>query len=157
LGELAGLVEVSAPARLLRQSLWLYPLVNVLHLVGIALLFGAIAVLDLRLLGLWRRLAIGELAGVALPVAVAGLILSLLSGPLLFSVEAQDYVANPFFWAKLAAIALALLNVLLLHRSAAWRAAGQGRDTSIRLALAGAASLACWLVAIAAGRLIAYW
>jgi hypothetical protein len=158
LGELASLIEASAPARLLRQGLWLYPFVSILHVLGIALLFGAIAVLDLRLLGLWRRLPVPELARLALPVAVTGLALALLSGPLLFSVEAQDYIANPFFWSKLTAVALGLLNVLLLHRSAAWRrAAGEGNGSSARLRLGGAASLACWLVAIAAGRLIAYW
>ncbi len=157
MGELAGLIEASAPARLLRQGLWLYPFVSILHVLGVALLFGAIAVLDLRLLGLWRRLPVPELAGLALPVAVTGLALALLSGPLLFSVEAQDYIVNPFFWSKLTVVVLGLLNVLLLHRSAAWRAAGEGNGSSARLRLGGVASLACWLVAIAAGRLIAYW
>ena len=157
-GEAAAWLEASLLARTLRGGVWLYPLVNLAHLLGIALLFGAVSVLDLRLVGLWRRVPLGGLAEATIPVAVAGFVLAVLSGAAMVTVQARDYAANPFLWAKFGAVALAGLNALLLHRSRAWAEAGGAQGAgSRRLALAGLASLACWLAAVAAGRMIAYW
>ena len=58
----------------LRRSHWVYPIVNTGHIVGLALLFGAIVPLDLRLIGLWPMVSIGSLARMLLPVAIAGLV-----------------------------------------------------------------------------------
>ena len=53
-----GAIEMSALGVAMRQSLWLYPIVEIVHLAGIALLFGSIAILDLRLLGLSRAIPV---------------------------------------------------------------------------------------------------
>ncbi|MBY0297124.1 MAG: DUF2214 domain-containing protein [Methylobacterium sp.] len=153
IGEAAAWLQATALAQTLRASAWLYPLVNLTHLLGIALLFGAIAALDLRLLGVWRGVPLEALARPLVPVAGAGLGLALATGPLLLTVQAVDYAANPLLYAKFAAIGVGLVNIALLHRRAAWRAEAGGP----RLRAAGLVSLASWLGAIAAGRLIAYW
>lgn len=142
-------------ARALKSGPWVYPLVNLAHLLGVALLLGAIAALDLRLMGLWQDAPVPALARATVPVAGAGLALALLTGPALLTVRATEYVENPFLWTKFGAVALGLANLAALRRSAAWRnvAAGGGR----RLAVAGAVSLAAWLSAVSAGRMIAYW
>lgn len=152
MGAFAAWLQATAPAQLIGDSVWLYPAVNVAHVLGVALLFGAIAVLDLRLLGLWRA---SSLDAVARPVRVAGfgLAAALLSGVALFAAQATDYVDNPFLYAKFAAIALALLNLALLHRSGAL---ARGRETA-GLRAAGGLSLLLWLAAVSLGRLIAYW
>lgn len=136
----------------LRESYLVYPLVNALHIVGIALLFGAIVPLDLRLAG-WRReaSAVDGLSRLLLPVAVFGFLLAALAGLLLFATDARAYAASPLFQAKLLLIALALANALALRR-VDWRNAGSSR----RVALAGAASVILWLGAILLGRLIGY-
>ena len=136
----------------LRESYLVYPLVNALHIVGIALLFGAIVPLDLRLAG-WRReaSAVAGLSRLLLPVAVFGFLLAALAGLLLFATDARAYAASPLFQAKLLLIALALANALALRR-VDWRNAGSSR----RVALAGAASVILWLGAILLGRLIGY-
>ena len=149
-------------ARFLRSGPWLYPLVNLAHVFGIALLVGAIAVLDLRLVGLWPDVPIAALARTTVPVAGAGLALALVTGPALFAVRATEYVENPFLWVKFGAVAVALANLGALHGSAAWRGNGGGEASRPhrrrrRLALAGAVSLAAWLAAVSAGRMIAYW
>lgn len=155
--ELPRWIEGSAVATTLSTSAWAYPLVNVVHILGVALLFGAIAVLDLRLLGLWSTLPVTVLARPAVSIAASGFGIAAISGAALFTVEATDYVRNPLFAVKLAAIALAVINLLLLHRSPAWRWRATVTSPAKRLAFAGGASLGCWLIAIASGRLIAYW
>lgn len=155
MADVAVWLEASLVARALKSGPWVYPLVNLAHLLGVALLLGAIAALDLRLMGLWQNPPVPALARVTVPVAGAGLALALLTGPALLTVRATEYVENPFLWTKFGAVALGLANLAALRRSAAWRsgAAGGGR----RLAVAGAVSLAAWLSAVSAGRMIAYW
>jgi hypothetical protein len=121
--------------------------------LGIALLVGAIVVLDLRLLGAWRSAPVAALARPTVAVAAAGLAIALLSGVALLCVQATEYAANPFLYIKFAAILVGLLNLALLRRAGDWT---QNRFAR-RRAVAGALSLAAWLTALTAGRLIAYW
>jgi hypothetical protein len=158
LADLAVWIEGSLLAKFLRSGPWLYPLVNLAHLLGIALLVGAIAALDLRLVGFWPDTPIAPLARITVPVAAAGLAMAILTGPALFVVRATEYVENPFLWAKFGAVALGLANLVALHGSAAWRSEGHRPPRfRRRLALAGGVSLAAWIAAVSAGRMIAYW
>lgn len=152
-------LEASALGEWMRTSgPWTYALVNTAHVLGIALLFGAVAVLDLRLLGVWRGVPLEALARPASAVAATGLAAALPSGLLLLSTQAVEYEANPFFWIKLAAAGLGVLNLLLLRRTPGWRSLqDRERGPSRALVTGGAVSLACWLTAVVAGRLIAYW
>lgn len=155
MADIAVWLEASLVARALKSGPWVYPLVNLAHLLGVALLLGAITALDLRLVGLWPGTPVPALARATVPIAGAGLALALLTGPALLTVRATEYAENPFLWMKFGAVGLGLANLAALHRSVAWRsgAAGGGR----RLALAGTVSLAAWLSAVSAGRMIAYW
>lgn len=145
----------------MRESgVWTYGLVNLGHILGIAMLFGAVLVLDLRLLGLWRSVPLQALSRPAVSLAGVGFCLAALSGIAMFATKAVDYVGNPFLFIKFPAIALALGNVLLQHRSSAWRAHCRRElepQERRRLAMGGALSLIFWLTAITAGRMIAYW
>ena len=112
-------LEGTALAVSLRASEWAYPLVNTAHILGIALLVGSVFILDWRLLR--RRVSppVDVLAKVLLPVARGGFVLALSAGGLMFVVRPMDYAFNVVFQLKLASIALALLNIILLHRSEA--------------------------------------
>jgi hypothetical protein len=157
-GLLAALQD-APPVAALRASRWVYPLVNSGHIVGLALLFGAILPLDLRLLGAWRSVPLHHLARVLLPVAMAGLSLSVVTGLLLFSVGAVKYAGLPLFPLKLALIAAAVANALALRRSAAWtlaRIPEVTMDPTARLKAAGLLSLGLWLAVILCGRFLAY-
>ena len=146
-------VEQAGPVTALRESTFAYPLVNALHIIGIALLFGAIVALDLRLIG-WRRTA-GSADGFArllVPVAGAGLALAIPAGLLLFATDARAYAASPLFQAKILFIGLALANAVWLRASERRRPRPRPR-----LALAGAASICLWLGAIVLGRLVGYF
>lgn len=139
---------------------WTYAIVNLTHVLGIATLFGSILVLDLRLVGIGRRVPLAALSGAVVPVATTGFVIAATTGVGLLATKATEYVGNPFLLIKFPAIALGLLNVAILKRTGAWRA-HQLRDLTTteqrQLALFGGLSLLCWLTAITAGRMIAYW
>jgi hypothetical protein len=139
---------------------WTYPVVNVIHILGIATLFGAVLILDLRLLGVWRRAPLSAITTAAAPAAMAGFALAAGSGLCLLATNALEYENNPFLLVKFSAIGLGFVNAVAVRRTAAWRA-HTTRDLSQseawRLALMGGVSLVSWLTAIAAGRMIGYW
>ncbi|MBM3485651.1 MAG: hypothetical protein FJX67_03320 [Alphaproteobacteria bacterium] len=153
-------IERSGLGQVMRESIWLYPTANVLHVLSAAILVGAILILDLRLLGLVRAIAIERLAALVLPVAKASFAVAVSAGFLLFSTEATAFVENPVFLIKLLLIAAALGNIALFHAGAFrrigdWGHAGGDAPASARRA--GLASLVLWIAAFACGRLIAYF
>jgi hypothetical protein len=141
----------SAPAQWLRFSRWGYAAVNTAHVFGIALLVGAILPLDLRLLGLWRSVALESLARVLVPVAAAGLLLAVTTGAFLFITRATEYAAIDLFLVKGALIATGALHALSLHLGS-----GLANASRTRLRTAGAASLSIWIAALVCGRLLAF-
>ena len=159
LGETLGAaLEATALSQALRASIWLYPLVNTGHVLGIALLFGAIATLDLRLLGCWKGVPAEHLVRCLVPVAVTGLLLAVATGSLLFATRPLDYVGDGLFGLKMGLLCAAVLNALALRRSLQWRPGPGAHGAGLPLAwrLAGGASMLLWLGVIAAGRLIGY-
>lgn len=147
-----GAIETARPIVALKDSYLAYPLVNTAHIIGIALLFGAIVPLDLRLIG-WRSQSepVDQLSRILLPLAIAGLLIAVPAGLLLFATDARAYAAAPLFQAKMILIALAIANALALRRFD-W----SGSEPNRRVAFAGAASILLWLGAITCGRLLGY-
>ena len=161
LPEFLAWIQSSALGVFMRQSgPWTYGLVNLGHLLGVSTLFGSILVLDLHLIGLWRRGPLDALARATVPVSKVGFAIAAATGVALLSSNASEYVDNPFFLLQFPAIGLGLLNVWALGRTPAWRAKGL-RELSAGehrlLAVMGGLSLVCWLTAISAGRMIGYW
>lgn len=154
-------LQGSALGHVMRESgLWTYGVVNLIHILGVASLFGAVLVLDLRLVGFWRNVPLTAIAGPTVPVATAGFAVAATSGICLLATRATEYIGNPFLYIKFPAIALALLNVAVLQSLSGWKAR-KTRELSSReesqLKAIGGVSLACWVTAITAGRMIAYW
>ena len=152
----------ASPLGALTRSLgvWSYGVINLVHILGIILLFGSILILDLRLLGAWRQIPLAQLSRPTTRMAQIGFILAVCSGLPMISVKSTDYIGNPFLLIKFPAIALALLNVWLVHRTVAWQAHRE-RDLQPveqrRLAQGAVLSLTFWLTAITSGRMIGYW
>ena len=154
-------MQTSALGHFMRESgPWTYAIVNLSHILGVASLFGAVIILDLRLMGVWRGTPLAALAEAAAPVAAFGFALAATSGIGLLATKATEYIGNPFLYIKFPAVAIGVVNALVLNFSPAWHARGK-RELSQRenrqLAWMGGTSLACWLTAIGAGRMIAYW
>ena len=159
--EFMAWLQGCALGRAMRESgVWTYGLVNLAHVLGVASLFGAVLVLDLRLLGVWRNVALRAIAEPTVPVAATAFAIAAISGVCLLATNATEYVGNPFLYIKFPAIALGLVNVAVLRLLSGWKAR-DAKDLSprerLQLAVAGGVSLVCWLTAISAGRMIGYW
>lgn len=153
-----GAIEMSALGQAMRQWLWLYPAVETVHIVGIALLFGSIAVFDLRLIGFSRSLPVRRLASHVLPWTLGSLVLIVPSGLAMFVAHATELIQSPVFALKICLIFVAASNAAAYHAAAARR--GLQWDAVERppvlVRLAGAVSLVLWIAVIACGRLLAY-
>src|SRR6185436_10091045 len=119
-----GAIEGSALGQAMRQWLWLYPSVEIVHITGIALLVGSIAILDLRLLGLSRAVPVRKLAAHILPWSIGSFALIVPSGLAMFVAHAGDLISNPVFAVKMCLILAAGTNAGLLH-AGAMRSASQ--------------------------------
>ena len=135
-----------------RGSAWLYPLANLSHVLGAALLVGAIATFDIQVLR--RAKNVGVIARAVTPVAGLGLALQVASGIVLLAADAMPVVVNPAFQLKMAMFAVGLLNIAAFR----WRFGGGLRAETPLDGAAGfaAVSLASWLLVLLAGRFIAY-
>lgn len=143
-----------SPCAALLQGLaahaWAYPALEVVHIVGIALLLGSLAVFELRVWGLAASLAAPEVARLALGVTLAGFALAAASGLAMFATQPEELLANPAFRVKLAVLLLAGLNAALFHaRSGVARLDRAARWQSLL-------SLGLWIGVIICGRSIAY-
>src|SRR6059036_2668855 len=107
----------------MRESgVWTYGVVNLVHILGVASLFGSVLVIDLRLLGFWRSTSLPAITTPTVPIATTGFAVAASSGVCLLATKATEYVDNPFLYIKFSAIALGLLNVGVLHFTSAWKA-----------------------------------
>src|SRR6185436_2721407 len=154
-----GALEASAFGQAMRQSLYLYPAVETIHITGIALLFGSIAVLDLRLLGVSRDLSVTKLASHVLPWTAAAFLLIVPGGLAMFTAHAMELIGSEVFALKIGLIFAAGINAAVFHagifRQARSWDVGVMPPAAARLA--GAASLLIWLSVIACGRSLAYF
>jgi len=99
-------LEHSPLGHVMRESgVWTYALVNLSHILGVSTLFGSVLVLDLRLLGCWRRLPLSALSGAAVPLAKIGFTVAAVSGLGLLATKATEYTGNPFLLIKFPASA----------------------------------------------------
>jgi hypothetical protein len=151
-------VEAAGIARLMRESLWLYPAVEVAHITGLAVLVGTIAMFDLRLLGIGRSMPVRALSGFLLPWTLGSLLLIVPSGLMMFSAHAADFIDNPAFKVKMLLLLCAGTNAALFRTGvyqgvAAWDV---GADPPRRARVQALLSLVLWISIISCGRLIAY-
>jgi hypothetical protein len=156
-----GALEASAVGAALRESAWLYSTVEIAHLLGVALLFGSVAVLDFRLLGVWKRAPVKPLAAQVLPWSAASFLILVPTGFLMFVAHASDYIASGLFALKMCLIMAAGVNAAAFHAITfrtvdVWDSEEMRKlPPPISARLAGLLSLAIWASVIACGRLLA--
>ncbi|MDF2465217.1 MAG: hypothetical protein K0Q43_3452 [Ramlibacter sp.] len=152
-------LELSGLGDAMRRSAWMYPIVEIFHIVGFVILVGAAVMFDLRVLGFGRGLSVTALARHLLPWSWAGLALVVPAGLMMFTAHATEFVTNPAFQLKLALLATAAANVAFFHlgpyrKVRAWDDAGDAPGTA---RAAAALSIGVWIAVIICGRLIAYF
>jgi hypothetical protein len=150
-------VEATGFGRFMREALWAYPLTEAAHIAGLALLFGSIVVVDLRLLGLGRRIPVGALTALAVPWSLTGFLVAATSGLAMFTAHAAEFLEQPVFQLKMGLILAGGVNAALLHRGPLRRLVDDSyADPPARVRAAAAASILLWLGVITCGRLLAY-
>jgi hypothetical protein len=143
----------------LRESLWVYPIVETAHVLGLCLFVGTAWLWDLRLLDVTlRRVPVSQLSAQLLPWTGVGFAIMALSGAALVFSEPLRFYSNIFFQIKLVLLAAAGLNALIFHKTIGRHTAEWDLNsvTPFRARLAGGLSLAVWGAVIVTGRLIAY-
>ena len=148
-------VQYSAPLVAMRQSPWLFPVIATIHLMGLALIGGAVLVVDLRLLGLGlHRQPVAALAHDAERWLFRGLLVMVSSGVLLFMCFATKYYYLTFFWVKMAALLLVTLFTLSVHRRVAM--ANEAEVSPVLCKLVALVSLSLWTIVAVGGRYIGF-
>lgn len=147
--------EDTAVGHAIRGSLWLFPVIESVHLLALALIGGAILVVDLRLLGLGlRRQPTAQLARDVQPWLVGGLVVMIASGILLFTSEAIKCYYSAAFRTKMVFLLPAIIFTFTVRRRVA--AADETRMRSLWSRLVALVSVTLWTVVGAAGRWIGF-
>jgi hypothetical protein len=152
-------LEGSGLGQTIRQSSWIYMAANVGHIVALVVFAGAVAVLDLRMIGAFAATAPGRVLTGARRAVVGAFTGLVLTGAVLFTAEASHVIMNPVFQVKLALIALGFVNVALFERFTAPKVRELPPLAPLPAAArrAGLASLTIWIAVAICGRSIAYF
>src|SRR6516165_11832794 len=125
----------------LNNNEWSFPLLECIHILGFTLSIGTIAILDLRMLGLaFVRHPSRELAKSLAPWTLVGLVVMLISGPLIFSSDPAMYLRNASFHFKMGALLVAILYNYTIHRKVALSGSSPGVSKIV-----GALSILLWV------------
>lgn len=152
-------LEASATAVMIRDSVVLFPLIESLHVIGLTLVFGTIAVLDLRLLGLAStRRSFTAVASDVLPWTWAAFALTVVTGVLMFITNATTYYPNPYFRVKMALLVLSGVNMAVFEFTARRTVRDWDRQPSAPPAgrVVATVSLVVWLSVIVLGRWVGF-
>ena len=145
--------EATLIGRTIRESLWMFPVTEAIHLVGLCVLGGALLIVDFRLLGAGLKdSTIGRLDRQARPWMLSGAAVMITTGVLLFLSEAIKCYYSTAFWVKISTLPVALLFTLLVKERFARTAEG----TTMASRWVGATDLLLWFIVAAGGRWIGF-
>jgi len=148
-------LEAGSIGEAIRDSTWLFPFIEAFHLVGLAIIGGAVLLVDFRLLGLGlRRQPVAELARDAQPWLIGGVVFMIASGVPLFLAEAIKCYYSFAFWTKMAALALAIIFSFTVRRRIAL--AGDAHVDPVWMRVVGATSILLWSTVGWGGRWIGF-
>ena len=143
----------------IHKTAWAFTTVEVVHVFAVAMVLGTITIVDLRLLGLAStKRPFAELSRRLLPFTWAAFVVAVIAGLLLFISRATEYFVNPVFWIKMALIVLAGINMMIFEFITVRDVQKWNVNTTPPppARLAGGISIACWVLVLFFGRLIAF-
>ena len=135
----------------------LWPICEMLHFVGLALLIGGAGFIDLRLMGFLKSVPLSAVMQVR-KWAVLGIVINLITGSLFFIGAPGQYINNSAWYFKLAFLAVAILNIVIFETRQGTRMLSlpAGQDTPRSFKIAGAVSMASWLMVLYFGRMLPF-
>ena len=146
--------ELTGPGVVVRESIWLFPVLEAVHLLGLCLLGGTVLLVDLRMLGLtMRNQSVGELAEQMRPWLFGAIAVLLITGTLLFLSEAVKCYYNQSFWVKMITLPLALIFTYAIRERVALAGV---LEANSRTRLVAVVSMSLWFTVAAAGRWIGF-
>jgi hypothetical protein len=150
-------LKATTISKLVVGLFWVWPLCETLHFVGLALLLGAAGLFDARLMGLLRQVPIEAVMRMRIWAAV-GIAINLVTGTLFFVGAPDQYIENPAWWAKLAFLLVAMVNVAVFEtrQGRTLLTLPPGADTPLSWKLAGAVSLGSWVAVLYFGRMLPF-
>ncbi len=158
--ELLHWVETTPVALFVAQTTFGFSAIDMVHIAAISVVFGTIALLDLRLMGVaFTEYSVTDLSRQILPWTWMAFAIAAVTGVLMFTGQAVKYSGNFAFLVKLVLMTVAGLNVLAFH-IVTYRSVGKwdsGRATPWGAKFAGSLSLAIWVAVVAYGRFTAYY
>jgi hypothetical protein len=152
-------IEASGLATGIRNAIWLFPLIESAHVIGLSLVFGTILIIDLRLLGVAStHRSFKQMSSDILKWTWAAFALTVLTGSLMFITNASVYYHNSFFRTKMLLLALSGINMLVFELTAGRTIHSWEKSPSAPRAgkAAAAMSLAMWIGIIVMGRLVGF-
>jgi hypothetical protein len=155
IADILSFVESSQLAGKIRDSLYLFPLIESCHVLGLTMVFGTIAIIDLRLLGVAStRRSFRRIASDVLKWTWAAFALTVTTGSLMFITNAGVYYHNAFFRTKMVLLVLAGINMLMFELTAARSMHSWDKDRKAPLSgqTVAAFSLLLWIAIIFLGR-----
>ncbi len=151
------ILETSIINTWIMSSLWAWPIMEILHFIGLSILLGSLLVIDLRLMGIFRKIHI-EMIHSFLPLVFIGFFINFITGILFVIGDPARYTANIGFWVKMCLVILALMNAIwfklkISPKLSSWPPYG---DTTYLSKFVGCFSLVTWFGVLLLGRLIPY-
>lgn len=151
--EILQWIKFAWPGPLVRESKWVFAFGEMMHFVGICMLFGSLLFVDLRIMGFYKRLSVKSVLSF-LPFALLGFLICAATGWLFFASNPVVYATNPAFLGKMTLVLLAGLNALAFtvweHRKVVLL--GPGEDAPGTARFFAATSLLLWLGVLLLGR-----
>ena len=133
----------------------LWPVCEMLHFIGLALLIGAAGLIDLRLMGFLKSVPAGAVMQLR-KWAALGLLINVVTGTLFFIGAPHQYINNPAWYAKLAFLAVAMINVAVFETRQGRRmlTLAANENTPVSFKVAGAVSIGSWFLVLYFGRML---
>jgi uncharacterized protein DUF6644 len=152
-------IEATSLGVWVRESIWGFPSLVAIHIIGLVFSAGIVVWLDLRLLGIsMTGVPVSRVYRRLMPLAFLGFAVMIVSGSTILTGFATSAYKNPYFRVKLVALILAGLNALVYHTNVERRIASWDRlpTPPLPARMAGVISIAAWATVILAGRMMAY-
>jgi hypothetical protein len=158
IGDVGFSISSAVQNFVINSSMWVWPILEDLHFIGLILIIGAFGALNVRILGMMKQLPVAPLHRF-IPWGIAGFFINIVTGMLFFMGMPGFYTPNMVFQIKMFTIMLAGLNLLLFQCTSAFRSLehlGPGEDAPLYAKIVAASSLFLWIAAIVLGRYIPF-